>query len=404
MTTFPQMGLTLPTRGAPGSGAWGDTEDANWAKVDAHDHTSGKGSPITTAAISINADLPFSALYAPTQLHRVQWSTIAAGGLTAGQRLSLFVSDGTSGLVANELYWFNNAGNKVQITAGNALNFSAFVGGIGGDYTSVGAQLNYVDGQKAYEFHEGTVDSNKWARLRTGDVRLFPFNTNGSVFVGMAAPGAIAGSYTVTWPLALPGASNLVAIDNTGQVAFSNTISQAVSFSATATVGTGLTVSAGGAAITGNSTVTGNLQITGTLTYGDTETYPAGLGIAGTGATGPTSGSSGAGLEITLGTSTSGGAGLPLRLRTGVTITAWQVRIIKNTGAVTVSAKLWKANQGTGTQIGSTQSNSAATPGLITLGQSGLSEVVPSSNSYYIEVVGSGSSGDIVIDYQVTTA
>jgi hypothetical protein len=396
MTTFPNMGLTLPTRGAPGSGIWGDTDDANWAKVDAHDHSSGKGLPIPVAGLNINADLPFSSLWAPTQLHRVQFSAIAAGGLTAGQRTSLFVSDGTSGLVANELYWHNSAGNKVQFTSGNTLNFAAFVGGIGGDYTSVGATLNYVDAQKAYEFREGTGDSNRWARLRSGDLRLFPFNGAGSIFVGQAAPAAIAGSYTMTWPLALPGAQSLLQVDNIGQLSFSTT---------TPTLTGGIVVTGGGN-ITGNLTVTGNLSVTGTLTYGDVESYSVAFGIVFAPAA-FTAGSSAGAVSISLGV--SGTANLPLRPRGGTTITAWNVRCQKLSGAGnTLTAKLWKVTSGIAaavpTQIGATQTNSAASPGAINLGQSSLSEVVATNTSYFVEVLSSASGSEFVVDYQLTTA
>jgi hypothetical protein len=386
--------MTLPVRGSPGSGAWGDTIDADLALLDAHDHSAGKGLRITPSGLNINADLPFSSLWAPTQLHRIQFSAIAGAALAAGQRTSLFVSDGTGGLTANELYWHNNAGNKVQITAGNTLNFAAFVGGIGGDYTSVGATLNYTDSQKAYEFKEGTIDSHGWARLRSGDLRLLPFNTTGSVFVGMAAPGAIAGSYTVTWPLALPGSTALQQIDNTGQAIFSNTVPNAVTFSSA------VIVSAGGIAVTGNSTVTGTLNVTGTLTNGETRTYSVALGIAGSGATVTVGGSPPA---IGIGTATTGTM-LPLEFKVGVTITAWEVRLIKNTdNTKTLSAKLWKGI--TPTQVGSTQSNSANAPGFITLGQSGLTDVVATQTAYFIEVVGSGTAGDIVTHYyQATTA
>lgn len=399
-TVLPNTGMTLPVRGAPGSGTWGDTLDADLAIIDVMDHTPGHGPRVPVAGLNINADLPFSALWAPTQLHHIQFSAIASAGLTAGQRTSLFVSDGTSSLVANELYWHNSAGNKVQITAGNTLNFAAFVGGIGGDYTSVNATLNYDDGQKAYEFKEGTIDSHGWARLRSADLRLFPFNTTGAVYVGHAAPAGIAGTYTVTWPLALPGSTLLQQIDNAGQVIFSNTVPSAATFSALITASVGLIVSAGGAAITGNSSVTGNLNVTGTLTNGETRTYSVALGIPGPSATVTVGGSP---PNIGLGTATNGTM-LPLEFKVGVTITAWEVRLIKNTdNTKTLSAKLWKGN--TPTQVGATQSSSANAPGLITLGQSSLTEVVTTQTGYFIEVVGSGTSGDIVTHYyQATTA
>lgn len=227
MTVLPSMGLTLPTRGPSGAGLWGDTDDANLGLLDVHDHSTGKGVKITPSGLNINADLPFSALYAPTQLHRVQFSAIAGAALTGAQRKSLFVSDGTGGMVANELYYLTNAGASVQITNGSALNVGSFAGTIGGDYAGVGAQLNYTDSSKTYDFKESTADSHGWARLQCGGIRLIEFNTTETFFVAHIAPSALAASYTATWPTALPGSQTLAQIDATGQIIFSNTLASA---------------------------------------------------------------------------------------------------------------------------------------------------------------------------------
>lgn len=368
MTTLPSMGLTLPTRGSAGSGLWGDTLDADLGLLDAHDHTSGKGARIPTAGIGINADLPFSALWAPTQLHRVQFSAIAVATFTGGMTKSLFVSDGTGGLVANELYWCNSAGNKVQLTSGNVLNFSAFVGGIGGDYQSVGAQLNYVDSQKGYEFRESTTDSHNWSRLRSGDLRLFPFNTNGATFVGMACPGAIAGSYTITWPLALPGASNLVAIDNTGQVAFSNTISQAVTLSAGAIVASSQNITLSGTGVVKHGTYT--LQIAG-----------AGFVMSPTDTGGSYIGSGQA-------TGTPLNAFTSITLAQGKRILAIRVFIQDGAGAPTKLQASFRTISSTGTATTVASSSVSAGSGSNqTLTISGLSTTVAASTGYAIHVL-----------------
>lgn len=234
-TTLPSMGLTLPTRGSLGTGLWGDTIDADLALIDAHDHAGGRGSRIPTAGIQINADLPFSALWAPTQLHRVQFSPIAVAGITGAMTKSLFVSDGTGGLVVNELYYRTHLGASVQITNGGALNVGSFAGTIGGDYAGVGAQLNYTDSAKTYDFKESTADSHGWARLNCGGLRLIEFNTAETFFIAQVAPAALAASYTMTWPTALPGSTVLAQVDSAGQISFSNTLAanQSISVSGT---------------------------------------------------------------------------------------------------------------------------------------------------------------------------
>lgn len=213
MTTLPNMGLVLPTRGAPGAGVWDDTLDANLTSTDAHNHIPGAGAPVPTAGLNINADLTFSSLYAPTNLHRITFASIVA---LTGSNKSLFVN-----AADNELYWRNNVGTNVKLTLGNALNVGAFVGGIGGDYSAVGAALNFDDAGDRYTLKQ---QGNVWARMASGDVRLFETGSTDAVFVGLAAPAALASSYTLTMPLVLPGSTSIVQMDSAGVITASTTI------------------------------------------------------------------------------------------------------------------------------------------------------------------------------------
>jgi hypothetical protein len=220
-STLPNTGVIQGSIGGD-SGSWGTIVNNALANYDAHDHTTGKGLRIATAAININADLTFSSVHAPTNLHRVSFASVAA---LAANNKSLFVSSSD-----NELYWRNNVGTNVKLTSGNALNVAAFVGGIGGDYTSVSAALNFDDAGNRYTLRKG--GGANWARLAAGEVRLFETDTTDTVFVGHAAPAALAGSYTVTWPTALPGSTQIAQVDSAGQVSFTNTIGQLVTLSA----------------------------------------------------------------------------------------------------------------------------------------------------------------------------
>lgn len=233
MTTLPNMSLVLPTRGAPGSGLWADALDAALALLDAHDHTSGKGARVPTAGINVNADLTFGGLYAPTNLHRLSFASVAA---LAANNKSLFVSSAD-----NELYWRSNAGTNVKMTLNGALNVAAFTGGIGGDYAAAGASLAFDDSNKRYTFKDGAA---AWARLAAGDLRLFETGTTESLFVGLAAPAALAGSYTITMPLAVPGSTSLVSMDSSGVLTAVNPVAQAVTFTSLITANTGVTAGA----------------------------------------------------------------------------------------------------------------------------------------------------------------
>jgi hypothetical protein len=371
MTTYPNMNLVLPTRGPTGAGVWDDTIDADIAILDAHNHSNGQGVAIPTAGLNINADLSFSSLYAPSNLHRLQFSAIAGGSLTAGQRKSLFVSDGTGGLTANELYFLNSSGTAIKFTNGNLLNVGAFVGGIGGDYSSVGAALNYDDSAKRYTFKEGTADSNGWARLAAGGLRLFEFNTTESLYVEQVAPAALASSFTMTWPVALPAASQTVSIDNTGQIAFG--ASQALA------ANNSFTVSGAGDYKHGTRT----LQIPAAALN------PAG-GVTITLNTG----------SVTFGITTNPAAYAPITLADGCRVTAIRVYIQDNaTGPSTLTATFYSVGTtGTVTNIASS-SASAGSGANQTLTIGSLTTTLAASTSYGIKIVETSGTGSTCTVY-----
>jgi hypothetical protein len=231
MTTLPSMSLVLPVRGAAGSGTWHNALDAALTLIDGHDHSPGKGPRINTDGIAIDDDLSFSSLYAPTALHRVSFSAVTT--LTSNNR-SLFVS-----ATDNELYFRNNSGTNIKLTSGTSLNVAAFTGGIGGDYASVGAEVAFDDAGDRYTFKQNSATG--WARLASGEVRILETGSGDSVYVGLAAPVALAASHTITLPLAAPGSTSLVQMDSSGVLTASNTVANAATFSSAVTLTGGIT-------------------------------------------------------------------------------------------------------------------------------------------------------------------
>lgn len=365
MTTLPNMSLVLPTRGALGSGLWADALDAALGLLDEHDHTPGKGPRVPILGLDVNDDLSLTGAHALTDAHHVKLFPVALFS-DAG---SVFINQAD-----NNLYFQNSVGTNIKITDGNILNVAGFAGSIGGDYTAVSAALNFDSGGNRYTLRG--AGGTTWARMASGEVRLFETGSTDAVFVGHAAPTALAGSYTVTWPLALPGAQALVQVEADGDVVFSNT-------------------------------VPGNLTVQGTLSRPEPLTFHPSLGVLGAGAT-YTMGGVVAGLpgSIELGTGTDRNANLPLILREGSTLTSWNVRINKRSSTGTVSVKLVESSSsGSVAQLGATQSNSANAPGAIDLGQTGLSVSIVSGRRYFIEVTGGGSTtpaGDQVFGYSAS--
>jgi hypothetical protein len=194
------------------AGSWDDELNAAFGIIDEHDHAPGAGVQIPTVGININANLPMNG-YGLTALSKLAFSQIAP---PAGAR-TLYTSN-----VDNELYWLSNAGAAVKITSGAGLNLS-LIGGIVGDYAAVGAEVAYDDANDRYTFKQQGAPKT-WARLASGDVRLYETGTNENVYVGLKAPAALAAPYDVTWPLAAPASQVLVQIDAAGQLSCSNTL------------------------------------------------------------------------------------------------------------------------------------------------------------------------------------
>lgn len=107
------MNLTLPTVSTTLGPTWATQLNTALEVADAHDHTSGKGKPVPTAGIDINAALDFNE-YKATGLLAAQFEDQEATLTGASYASSTYSVDG-------DLYYTNGAGNAVQITDGGAL-------------------------------------------------------------------------------------------------------------------------------------------------------------------------------------------------------------------------------------------------------------------------------------------
>jgi hypothetical protein len=293
MPTFPTMPLIMPTVGGS-SGSWGTLLASAFLVLDGHQHlgVGSGGAQIVSAAININADLTFAS-YSATNLRS---ATFAAGQAVSGVR-KLYVG------ANSELYWNNSAaGAAIQLTSGTSLNVSAFIGGIGGDYTSVSAALNYDNSAARYTLKAG--GGTTWARVAAGEVRIHEHASTSSIYVALAAPAGIASPYTVTFPAAVPAAKRLVQVSSAGVLTYENTGIEASTFSGLITASAGVTCAA-------NQHVT--VSGTGEVKHGDRVLTTG--GIAGNGTNWSSSAVAG-----TFGAMASSGAGnlfVPIELTAG---------------------------------------------------------------------------------------
>jgi hypothetical protein len=130
---------------------------------------------------------------------------------------------------------------NVKITNGAGLNLSA-TGGIVGDYAAKAAEVAYDDANDRYTFkQENSAGVRQWARLDAADVDIYEYKaagdtTNITKRVRLKSPAALANSYDVTMPAALPGSQLVLQLDASGNVVASNTFPGGAVFSAATTV------------------------------------------------------------------------------------------------------------------------------------------------------------------------
>jgi len=199
----PNMGLTKPTENKS-SGVWDTLLNDLIDIIDAHDHTSGKGVSVPSAALDIDAAVAWGG-YNITNMGELGFATTTTGTVAKGLRV-----------VSNELYWRTNGGVDVKLTNGNSLNL-ALVGGITGDYSSTDADCEYDDATKAYEMKQDESPDH-FAKVKCADLHLYEEASGITNFVTVKSPGSLAASYTWTMPAALPAGNSLVQVDAAGAV------------------------------------------------------------------------------------------------------------------------------------------------------------------------------------------
>lgn len=365
------MGLAEPTDHGSAD-VWGALLNAVVDLIDSHNHTAGKGVLVPSAGLKINADVPWSfggVNYAVTALKALDFTPVAASTITAYS--SALFANSTD---ADNLYYRNSAGTNVKITDGNALNI-AIVGGIGGDYTSIGALFSYDDATHSYwARQEAIAGVRKWARLRASDLDIYEVAVTTNR-VRLSCPAALAASYALTFPAALPAGVSLVQVSNTGVLTFTNTTVADV-------------------------TVGALHQTSGKIHF-----------ISPAAALAPSTSPpvwDEAGAKWTVNT-TTGKLCYPVNVpvMAGVTtkITGWNLYYRKTSAAGTITAGLYYKDQTTGStmQIGTDKTDGTNNPGFTSFAVTGLTSTLTNGRTYFLVVNGGGTTGDEFEGLEVVT-
>lgn len=200
----PYMALTLPNPTVQVGPTWASELNSAIQAIDAHDHSSGKGIPVPSAGISLNADLPFNS-YNATLLRSTQFQSQGSPISLATDLSCLYASGG-------DLYYNDGSGNQIKLTASGALNAASIgaIGGLGGTtgsatYSSVSAKFTFWQA------------SNVSALIDCGAITIRPATVSANG-VSIAAANALSASYQLTLPTGLPASTKILSCDASGNL------------------------------------------------------------------------------------------------------------------------------------------------------------------------------------------
>lgn len=200
-TLSPNMNLPVPTVGVEPGPAWATDVNNCMSTIDSHDHSSGKGVIITPAGLNISSDLSFinnNAIMVRTVRYQ-PGPTLGAADLAA------------SYVTANGDFWYvNSNGASVQITNGSSLaGASGTISGL-----TAPASASYVSANSTFVWQSA---ANTAANLDAGSVILRNL-TASSHGTTLSAHSSLAADYTITFPAAVPGTTNFLTMDTSGNI------------------------------------------------------------------------------------------------------------------------------------------------------------------------------------------
>lgn len=207
MTTTPNMNLPVPVPGTTPGPDWATQVVADMNIIDSHDHTNGKGVPITPDGMNVNADLPLNDNNL-TEARSLRMANQSAALVLPTDLLCVYVLEG-------DLYYIDSAGNNVRITQGGTVT------------GSTGTITGLPSGTASAAFAAGTFTweaaTNTPATMAVGPL-VIGRSAAGSKTVTITPNAAQASNYDTTLPAALPSATSIVTIDASGNYGYSNTL------------------------------------------------------------------------------------------------------------------------------------------------------------------------------------
>lgn len=364
MPTTPNMSLVMPTEGGDAD-VWDTLLNTIFGVIDAHDHTTGKGVPVPSAALKINADVPWAfggTAYAITGAKAFDFAETSAASVAAYSG-ALFLNQADS-----ELYFRSVSGVNIKITDGSTLNVS-IVGGIGGDYAAVEALLDYDDATDTYRARqEESAGVRQFAKFSIADLIIREYDAAGDASVPantvtIKSPDALAASYAITLPTALPPAVYPMQVDSAGAITTAEPFGVALEAPAF------------------NVTVPYTVVIPGSMSIDAANVHTKKLSAA----------------SVMIGWTIAASTGrvvFPLDLKVDDTVVAYTLYVDKQTnGAANIASRIYSYD-GTGggeSALAAGDSRTDNAPGLVVLEETGIEVTIEAGKQYNLVFTPSGS-------------
>lgn len=209
------MGLVLPEPGTTPGPTWASEIVDAFESVDAHDHTTGKGTKVPSAGLNLNADVELNDNRL-TEVRSVKFETTTGSLAGAAHARSLHWSG--SSLIAT-----TESGVEVAIITGGQMNPSA-AGGIGGDYSGSAAQWRYEAVNLTFVGYRD-FPNLAHASLRTGPVKIVSESAGATNGVTLRVPTDISTSYNLRLPKVASSGTDVLTVTTAGVITGSKSLS-----------------------------------------------------------------------------------------------------------------------------------------------------------------------------------
>lgn len=252
----PNMSMPVPAVSVAPGPEWATLLNSCLSIVDSHDHTTGKGVPITTGALNINADLTFNGFNA----YGLRSTRFSAQGAPLSLATDLNCTY-TSGV---DLYYNDSNGNQIRLTANGA------VAGTPGSIANLTppASASYVSGNSTFVFQSA---ANTPANIDGASYILRNLTAN-SFGLTLSPPTAMVSNFTITLPF-LPATTNFMQIDSSGNITNTIPISKGIT---AANIADGTIVTS----LFATGSVTNSVIAAQTIQWDRLQTVPVGVTVA----------------------------------------------------------------------------------------------------------------------------